>query len=78
MHSGLFISSDNGQNWNEDDFGLPAGSATYPVEMPNGDLYVIGSDASGLHAAAHTPATGLISELNGNFILSNVESLYID
>lgn len=75
--SGLFISSDNGQNWSEDDFGLPAGSATYPVELPNGSLLVIGSDNSVYMLPVHTGNWQNIGDF-GNYILSNVESLYVD
>lgn len=75
--SGLFISSDGGQTWNEDDFGLPAGSSTYPVELPNGNLFVIGSDNSVYMLPAHTGDWENVGA-NGNYILSDVESLYVD
>ena len=75
--SGLFISSDNGQNWSEDDFGLPAGSATYPAELPNGNLLVVGSDNTVYMLPAHTGNWQNIGA-NGNYILSSVESLYVD
>ena len=75
--SGLFISTDKGQSWTEDDFGLPAGSATYPVELPNGNLFVIGSDNSVYMLQLHASTWESIGA-NGNYILSNVESLFVD
>jgi hypothetical protein len=75
--SGLFISSDSGQSWNEDDFGLPMGAPTSPVELPNGNLLAIGSDNSAYMLPAHTGNWQNIGD-HGNYILSNVESLYVD
>ncbi|MBS1531960.1 MAG: hypothetical protein JSU01_16795 [Bacteroidetes bacterium] len=75
--NGLFISTDKGQSWNENDFGLPMGPATYPVELPNGNLFVIGSDNSVYMLPLHTSTWQNIGA-NGNYILSNVESLFVD
>jgi len=75
--SGLFVSSDGGQSWNENDFGLPTGSSTYPVELPNGNLFVIGSDNSVYMLPVHTGNWQNVGA-NGNYILSNVESLFVD
>lgn len=75
--SGLFISSDNGQNWSEDDYGLPMGASTYPVELPNGSLLAIGSDNSAYMLPVHTSTWQNIGAF-GNYILSNVESFYVD
>ncbi|MGZ4000848.1 MAG: WD40/YVTN/BNR-like repeat-containing protein [Mucilaginibacter sp.] len=75
--SGLFLSSDNGQSWNEDDFGLPAGSATYPVELPNGNILVIGSDNSVYMLPLHRSTWQNIGA-SGNYTSANVESLYAD
>jgi len=75
--SGLFISTDKGQSWTEEDFGLPAGSATYPIELPDGSLFVIGSDNSVYKLPIHT-GTWQDVGANGNYILSNVESLFVD
>lgn len=75
--SGLFISTDNGQSWNEDDYELPLGPSYYPCEQLNGDLYVIGSDASVYKLTNHT-GTWLSIASNGGYLLSNVESMYVD
>jgi photosystem II stability/assembly factor-like uncharacterized protein len=74
---GLFLSTDNGQTWNEYDFGLPMGQSTYPCEQTNGDLYIIGSDAQVYQLPLHKSQWVNIGS-NDNFLLSSVESLYID
>src|SRR5579872_3207511 len=75
--TGLFISADNGQTWTEDDYNLPTGAAYYPCEQLNGDLYVIGSDATVYKLIYHT-GTWLNIGSFGNYLLSSVKSIYID
>ncbi len=75
--SGVFLSTDNGQSWNEYDFGLPTGQSTYPCEQTNGDLYIIGSDASLYYLPVHKSQWINIGA-NDPYLLSSVESLYID
>lgn len=74
---GVFVSDDKGQNWNEEDYGLPMGPCTYPCENANGDLFIIGSDATVYKLALHTSSWDNIGSM-GNYLLSSVESLYID
>ncbi len=74
---GVFESDDKGQTWNENDNGLPAGSSTYPVEQTNGDLFIIGSDASVYKLPVHT-GTWINIGPTSSYLLSSAESLYID
>lgn len=74
---GVFESDDKGQTWNENDAGLPSGSCTYPVEQTNGDMYIIGSDASVYKLAVHTGGWVNIGPTS-SYLLSSAESLYID
>jgi len=74
---GVFLSTDNGQSWNEYDFGLPAGQSSYPCEQTNGDLYIIGSDASLYQLPVHKSQWVNIGA-NDQYLLSSVESIYID
>jgi len=75
--SGVFLSTDNGQTWNEYDFGLPTGQSLCPSEQLNGDLYIIGSDASLYYLPIHKSQWVNIGA-NDQYLLSSVESLYID
>ena len=74
---GVYLSTDNGQSWNEYDFGLPTGQSTYPCEQTNGDLYIIGSDASLYYLPIHKSQWVNIGA-NAQYLLSSVESMYID
>jgi len=74
---GVFVSDDKGQSWNEEDYGLPAGASTYPCENATGDLFIIGSDATVYKLALHTSSWVNIGSM-GNYILSSVESIYVD
>jgi len=75
--SGVFVSDDMGQNWNEEDYGLPMGAATYPCENANGDLFIIGSDATVYELPLHTSNWINIGS-SGGYILASVECIYID
>jgi photosystem II stability/assembly factor-like uncharacterized protein len=74
---GVFLSTDNGQSWNEYDFGLPPGQSTYPCEQTNGDLYIIGSDASLYQLPVHKSQWVNIGA-HATYLLSSVESMFID
>ena len=74
---GLFESDDKGQIWNENDNGLPGGPCTYPVEQTNGDLYIIGPDASVYKLPVHQ-GTWINIGPTSSYLLSSAESLYID